>query len=223
MKDSRLIPRIVAEIVGTGIGSLPGWLAGCYELALVGSVIGFFIGYSIVGEKIELSPPPPQSLAVQALGAVPWGLFFSVMPFMEVLFLLSPAWGTLLILRERARAKRNGFLRGALVRLAVVIAIVAAAVWAPVKDLDQTVGPLPPAITLQDLSRQYEVFHAYPHIPPGFNPTLSFPRKRMTRREVLQSVKEQTGLKWTIVFCGNDVTFLGGAYPMSVMLAPGVP
>lgn len=224
MKDSRLPLRLGAEILGAALGGLLGLLPGWYELVIIGSIVGFFAGYSAVGIKKEpTASPPPQSLTVQALGAVPWGLFFPVMPILEVLVFLSPAWGTLLILRERSRTRRNGFLRGALVRLAVVVSIVVAAAWAPVKCLDEEVGPLPSTATLQNLARQYELFHALVHVESGLNPTLTFPRTRMTRREMLQSIKEQTGLKWKIFVCGNGVTILWGMHPVSLILEPGPP
>jgi hypothetical protein len=40
---------------------------------------------------------------------------------------------------------------------------------------------------------------------------------------VLQSIKEQTGLKWKILGCGNGVTILWGMHPLSVILETGYP
>ncbi len=70
---------------------------------------------------------------MQGSGALAWGVFFSVAPVVEVLYLGAILWIPLLAWREHARAKKYGFWPGFLLRLAVFAGVITLALLLPVK------------------------------------------------------------------------------------------
>jgi hypothetical protein len=144
----------------------------------------------------------------QTAGGLGWAIFFILAP-MEVLLLGAIVWLPLLVWRERVRANRHGFLPGALCRFGIVAVVVITAVLLPTKHEDQRIGPLPhPDLTLGELT-------ATGAIDPVFNQQhevvrVSLPSRTPTRREVINAIQQQTGLKASIFHCGSGATILFG-------------
>lgn len=150
------------------------------------------------------------SLLAQALGAAGWGIFFSISPIVEALFLTAILWIPLLLYLEFRRARRHGFLPGFLIRLATAALIVTAAAVAPVKWEDKT--------TVQGLSGQRvalaELSSAFRVPAERADLKITLPATAPTVRQAMRAVEEQTGLRCTIARCGNSATILWGAYPI---------
>lgn len=219
--------RILGGLAGAACGALLGSMTVGSSVIVIGALVGYFAGRSMAGAGADPAPAagrPMRRLAVQALGAVPWGVFIVTAPIVEVLILLSPLWIVLLTLRERARARRYGFWPGAVVRLAVVLLIIGAAAGAPVKYLDEEIdAALPGRMTLSEME-QYG--HGVPALHDGRrtwprdDPEIAIPAGRLTVRELLQLIERQAGLKAKVACCGNGATILGGAYPIYITLEP---
>jgi hypothetical protein len=165
-------------------------------------------------EIAELKRRRRRKLLRQAAGGAVWGVFFSVAPIIEILFVCAPAWIGILVWREVVRSRRYGFWPGAGVRLAVVGGIVALAAWLPFKYEDRLVKPLSKAeYTLGELSEAGPGIRIY--YPPGMdNQVVRVPREPVSIRKFIRSIEIQTGLRARIGHCGNGATLLWGACPM---------
>jgi hypothetical protein len=154
------------------------------------------------------------SLLLQALGAAGWGVFFSIAPIVEVLFLTAILWIPLLLYLEFRRARRHGFLPGFLIRLATAAAVVTAAFLAPVKWEDQHgIEGLPgQRVTFVELSRHMRLTYPPSHTDRPITLASRFP----TFREVIRAIESQTGLKCRVWRCANSMSILRGGYVMSV-------
>jgi hypothetical protein len=155
----------------------------------------------------------PKSLAIQAGGAVLWGIHFSVIPGEITIFTV-----LVLIWREFARTKKHPFLPGFLVRAAVISMIVTAAVLAPLKSEDRRVEGLSGAtVALQELSKAARM-SVRPDEALALQVTL--PSARPTVREAMRAVESQTNLRCTPGRCGTSVTPLWGAHIISIYVDP---
>lgn len=151
-------------------------------------------------------------LSVQASGAILWGVFFSIMPIVEVLVMGAVLWSPLLVWREFARSKKHGFLPGFVFRAAVIAAIVTAAVLAPVKFEDQfIVKGLPgKTVRLEELSRGMPI-----SVPDSHKDArIVLPSDRPTHRQAIAAIRQQTGLNYRTCRCGTGATVLWGTAPM---------
>jgi len=161
--------------------------------------------------------------AIQGAGAVAWGIFFSVAPVPEALFLGAILWFPLLAWREYVRAKRYGFWPGFLLRLAIFATIITVALLLPVKQQDTLrVGPFPKAdVSLSEVSEQ---FSRRAEFPVGRGDSLvRLPSLRPSFREVVAAVERDTGLHARVGYCGTGATLLGGGYPMYVVFEARAP
>ena len=157
----------------------------------------------------------PRSLAIQASGAVLWGIHFSVMPEeISCLTVLVLVW------REISRMKKHPFLPGFLVRGAVIVALVTAAVLFPNKSVDRPVEGLSGAtVTLQELSKA-SPSRMFVRPDDALALQVTLPSVRPTVREAMAAVESQTSLKCTPGYCGTGVTPLWGAHIISIAVQP---
>ena len=153
---------------------------------------------------------PP--LALQASGAVFWGVFFSVAPLAEVITMGFVIWLPILVWREVVRSRKHGFLPGFLVRAAVVSVLLTAAALAPVKYEDQwTVDGLKGnKVTFQELSEAMRI--TTPDEQKAV--VIVLPSDRPSYRQALEAIHAQTGLRYRLGKCGNGATVLWGYAPM---------
>ena len=156
-------------------------------------------------------------LAIQAGGAICWGVFFSVMPIVEVLTFGVIIWLPVLILFERKRAERYGFLQGAVMRGAIVALIVFAASRAPLKYEDREIGPLSNSeMTLASLGQEMRSHGWRLDAPESQSHQMIYlPAGPLTMRQLMQSIEGGTELEAFIPYCANDMSVLWGAYPIS--------
>ncbi len=159
-------------------------------------------------------------LTYQAIGAIPWAIFFAVSPI-ELIFFSSPIWAMLIFDRERARTKKYGFLKGAVLRLLIFSLIISFVIWLPFKFEDQKVqlpeGSKLSLVQLRNLAftqgvglsfRPDEIEGKEIYIPDG----------KMSVREILNEIETQTGERFRIGYCGNESSFLYGSSPMGITL-----
>ena len=155
--------------------------------------------------------PARKELLRQIAGAILWALFLVLAPFYEVVLLGAVVWFPLLLWRERGRAKRYGFMPGAVWRFGTIGVITVLAVLAPTKVDDRRVGPLPRAtVTLAELETAQIVFTGG-DLTIGALP-VSFSSSTPTRREVAEAIRAQTGLRLFAVRCGVGMNLLFGGY-----------
>jgi hypothetical protein len=157
----------------------------------------------------------PLTLLVAILGAEAWGLFFATAPILDVLFCGAPVWMPLFIWREWRRSRRDGFLPGIVVRAATIGGVLAIASVAPVKYLDQRVGPFPAkAITLGQLSPMLPPTTRLSIPEPYSDRTVVLPPTRLRLSEFIDVIERQTGLRHHIGYCGNSMSILWGGHPI---------
>jgi len=170
---------------------------------------------------VVTSPPGKgpllKSLAVQASGAALWGVFFAIAPIVEVLFMGAIIWIPLLVWREMARSKRHGFHPGILVRAAVVSAVVAIAIVAPVKDEDQrrVEGLTGNRGSLEELSKAVRM-----NVPEDRKHVqILLPSHRPSYRQVTRSIRQQTGMECRSIGCATGMTVLRGPATTGIHIA----
>ena len=154
---------------------------------------------------------------IQGSGALAWGIFFSVAPVVEVLYMGAILWIPLLAWREHARAKKYGFWPGFLVRFTVFATIITVALLLPVKQQDTLrMGPFSRVeISLSDVSEHFVGRAEFP-VARGHS-VVRLPSLQPTFREVVSAVERDTGLHARVGYCGTGATLLGGSYPMYVV------
>ena len=164
-------------------------------------------------------PIPMKDLLLQTAGAIPWAVFFIVAPFVECVIVGSAVWLPLLVWRERSRSARYGFWPGALSRLVVVIAIVAAAVAAPA-EYERTrkrIGALPrTSATMADLVAADVIFPLRDARHERL--ALSLPSSTPTLPEIVRAINEQTRLRARVLGCGNGASLLAGARAVRIVV-----
>ena len=152
------------------------------------------------------------------IGAVMWGAFFSVAPILEVLTPGAILWLPILVFCEWRRSRRFGFLPGAPIRLAVAGMVVIAAIFAPLKYLDRSVGPFPtspvPIDDVQAVLREHDVWIRL--YPERHDQVVALPASRVNLRDLFASIKQQTGLQYRIGYCGNGKSLLFGPHPIFI-------
>lgn len=152
---------------------------------------------------------PNKALLRQTSGALAWATFFVLAPF-EVLLLGAVVWISLFIWREVVRAKRYGFLTGALCRYSLITVVVAFAAVVPTKSDDKKVGPFP--ATTATLGQLASAGIIYPLRNPSNEPVqISLPSIAPSRREVMSAILQQAQLKAWTFRCGNGATILFGS------------
>src|SRR5262245_13761311 len=160
-----------------------------------------------------------KSLMIQASGGILWGVFFSVMPIAEVLFMGAVVWIPFLIRREIVRSKKYGFLWGFLVRSAVVAGIVfAAASYGPQKyENHQRIQLTANNVTLKELATAARMSG----FPEEFLSTqLPLPSNNPTMREVMDSVERRTPYRCQPLCCANNMSVFGGGYVVLISVTP---
>ena len=187
-------------------------------------LIGFVILLALLGfiavslaVLIPYAHTVPVQLLLQIGGALCWGAFFSVMPIMEVLVFGVVIWLPVLLYCEWHRTKRYVFLPGALLRALTILLLTGAAMYAPMKYVDQEVGPFPtPQLTLTELRDALEPQHVYLHIPETHaRLSVRVPHKVLPLHVLISLIEAQTDLQHEIGYCGNGVSLLRGAHPIS--------
>ena len=149
-----------------------------------------------------------------ALGAVLWGVFFCVTPIYDLLVPGAVLWIPLGCWLEVRRARKDGFMPGFVLRLAIIVAMVTGAIYLPTKYEDRMIvhGLSASTVTLRELGRHAPISYA----PKDADVTISLPSSQPTLRETMRAIETQTSLRCEAGRCGNGVTFLGGAYIMRV-------
>lgn len=161
--------------------------------------------------------PSARLLAIQALGAAGWGVFFSV-TFLDLLLSGAPVWFPLLVWREAVRARKHSFLPGFLVRACVVAVILLAAAHAPLKDEDRRRIELPGStVSLEELSKASRI-RGFREEDLSNRVTLA--SNHPTLGEVVKAVEEQTRYVCSRGYCGVGVTVLWGKSIMGIGVAP---
>jgi hypothetical protein len=171
-------------------------------------------------EVLQKRHTTPSDLLWQALGAVCWGVFVSVV-FFDLLMIGAVLWVPCFVWREYRRSKKHGFLAGFALRLAVIAAVVTGAIYLPVKYEDRIVvgGLATNRVILRALEeplRERLIHYRYPEEQGGLEVTL--PSARPTIRQLVRSIEAQTALRCDIGRCGNGMSFLGGGYIMSFQI-----
>ena len=161
----------------------------------------------------------PRNIILRLLLAITLGLALSVIPF-EIAILLVVVMGIVALVRAR---HIHWPQTCALSCIAVLTMLICAAL--PVKQLDAKVGPLKYTnIPLQDICSRLHDDHGIVCSVLAETPRrelVSFAtHKRMSRRDVLVELAEQTGLELRISNCGTGATILFGAYPCFTSLLP---
>lgn len=153
---------------------------------------------------------PRQKLLRQTAGAVAWAGFFILAP-LEILVPGALVWIPLLVWRECVRASRYGFFPGLLLRGAVIAAVVVVAACLPNKGWDRRIPPLAQAdVSLEELAAAHVIYP--PRDEKLARVRVRLPSTAPTRREVLQAITQQTGLKASPSgLCGNGASILFGA------------
>ena len=118
-------------------------------------------------------------------------------------------WIPVFILGERIRAKRYGFLPGALYAYPLIAAIVSFGVWLPIKREDRKVGPFPSTtVTLGDLAKAKVIYPLRYDV--NDNVPVALPSRTPSNREVMLAISKQTGFDARFYHCGNGPNFLFG-------------
>lgn len=157
-----------------------------------------------------------------ALGLAEGGLV-SILPLPSNLLLIAILLASWPIALLRGVSTSRGM--GHLIKMALAIAAVSAAMMLPVKHLDGQVGPmLYERISLDDLSRRLFVdwqisVTAYDAISADTFLTFRID-KPMSRRRVLEKLAQDTGWDLNYGYCGTGATILYGAYPSFTTLSP---
>ena len=150
-----------------------------------------------------------RALLRQLSGALAWAIFIVLAPF-EGLLLGAVVWIPIFVWREFVRAKRYGYMSGALYRYTLITFVVAFAAVAPTKLEDKKVGPFPvQVVSLGQLASSGIIY-------PLRNPSnevvpISLPSLTPSRREVMNAISQQTQLKVSTFRCGNGATILFGS------------
>jgi len=173
----------------------------------------------ITAELPPINAPPAKRLKAgnllwQALGAVLWGVFFSVTPIFDILVPGAVLWIPLFIWLEARRARKYGLLPGLFLRIAIIATMISAAIYLPTKPEDRKIveGLSKTTVTLAELSR-----HAGIRVlPEHADVSVILPSTQPTLRQVIRAIETQTPLRCEVGRCGNGVTFLGGAYIMGI-------
>lgn len=151
-------------------------------------------------------------------GALAWGAFFSVAPIHEVIEVGAVIWIPLLLFCEWRRSRRFGFLPGAAIRVLIVAGVVSAAIHAPLKYVDRTVGPFPDeTVEIENLETALRAQGIPARVYRGDeDKPVALPTHPVTVRELLASIEAQTGLLSRIAYCGTGKTLLFGLHPITV-------
>ncbi len=154
--------------------------------------------------------PSDWNLIKQLLGGMLWGVFFIIAPVIEIVILGAILWMPLFIWRERRRSARYGLYPGGVFRIGVIVLAIAIATVAPTKHEDRRVGPFPQ--TTLTLAQLVSTEVIYPLSDPQYELSqVTLPSLLPTRREVMRAISEQTGLRASILHCGNGATILFGS------------
>ncbi len=156
------------------------------------------------------------------LGFVAGGIISILeLPFNFGLILLFLVWGPVAMARSKSRFETRGYL----VVFAVGVVTIVVAILLPVKQLDGQVGPMDyERISLRDLSQRLRDdwdIRIMTCEPEAANTFLTFKtEERMSRRQVLEKLADETSRDLTIGYCGTGATFLFGANPSFTTLHP---
>lgn len=182
---------------------------GCEKCYLNEFFINKLLGMVAGMKKIHL---------LQIIGASLWGLFFSVMPILEVLTFTAIVWVPLFIYLEVRRSRKYGFLPGGIQKFAIIGLMVMAASYAPYKYVDRIIEPVasnPTEITLREASTLYQEQLAYFSFPRKLlEQTIVLPNSPMSLKQLIKSIEAQTGFSHDIGYCGNGSSILRGGFPI---------
>jgi len=149
-----------------------------------------------------------QNLLWQAGGAIAWGAFFVLAPW-EIVYLGAIVWIPWLIRCERLRSSRYGLMPGLLIRAAIVTSMLIGAINAPVKFLDERVGPFASStISLDELAKEDVIRLSDEIVEKSLQIVL--PSKSPTRREIMHSIDQQTDWRAHYDTCASGSTLLFG-------------
>jgi hypothetical protein len=154
--------------------------------------------------------PPEKKVRLDDVPAgLAWGIFFSLAPVAEIIFLGAIAWVPLLVLLEALRSKRRGFLPGFLLRGTVAALVVLTAAAAPLKHEDRTrVGPLSAnTLSLAALADELRPHHVSIEATDE-TAMLTFRSTRPSLRELIREVETKSSLRYDPRGCGNGMTIL---------------
>ncbi len=183
----------------------------------------------LLGSKLLVASKLPRkdpAILRQALGAIAWGIFFSVAPYDGWLLPAAIVWIPLLVWRERQRAKRHGFFPGAVVRALVVAFVVGAAAVAPLEYLDRRVPVLGASrATLREVDSLHalQTGRPYPRLFATLEDsvvattTVRLPSESMRRREFLSFLGAQLGRRPRVAYEGGFTSVAFGAHPLWIL------
>ena len=149
------------------------------------------------------------------IGPVILGGYISIAPFeillLSLLFILPFA-----LWMEWRRTNIDKFYPIGVARILTVLAIVAAAVYAPYKYEDMKVETSnADYLTGGKIALLKFNDHVSFTFPSGIKKEqLNLPNGTKSIRELISIIEESTGLQANIGYCGNMVTILGGAFPI---------
>src|SRR5262249_43312506 len=155
------------------------------------------------GPTVDQTFQPKRSkagdLLWQALGAVIWGVFFSVTPIFDILLPAAILWLPLFIWLEIRCARKYGFLPGFLLRVAIIATVITVAIYLPTKPEDRKIveGLSKTTVTLAELGTHAGIRMRTEHA----DVRVILPSARPTLRQVIRSIETQTPLRCEVGRC----------------------
>ena len=155
------------------------------------------------------------ALVRQGLGAVQWGMFFTIAPVYQMLVVFPFVWIGILTWREVVRTRKYGFRPGFAVRSGIVVIMLVTGIVMSDIYYGRTIEPLPKEeYNFEELRTALEfrgIGISYPK--EKAKSIIYVPEKAVSMRSFISKIEEQTVTRHHFGYTGNSLSVLWGGKP----------